>query len=156
LGTRITEAFGSKAAITRELHLRRGVLTAKMAAEETRTYTIQNVDQKAKTLIVEHPLRPMYNLLSPKVSEKTATNYRFEIALPAGATQELVVNEERVFDQTYSVVNLTPDFLASFVSNRSVSDAARRQLERVADQKRQIVENDSALADVERQMSGLN
>jgi chaperonin cofactor prefoldin len=156
LGTRITEAFGSKAAITREVHLRRGVLTAKMAAEETRTYTIQNVDQKAKTLIVEHPLRPMYTLISPKASEKTATNYRFEIALAPGASQELVVNEERVFDQTYSVVNLTPDFLASFVSNKSVSDTARRQLERVADQKRQIVENDSALADVEKQMAGLN
>jgi hypothetical protein len=156
LGTRITEAFGSKAAITREVHLRRGVLTAKMAAEETRTYTIQNVDQKAKTLIVEHPLRPMYTLISPKASEKTATNYRFEIALAPGASQELVVNEERVFDQTYSVVNLTPDFLASFVSNKSVSDTARRQLERVADQKRQMVENDSALADVEKQMAGLN
>src|SRR5262245_35472283 len=123
LGTRITEAFGSKAAITRELHLRRGVLTAKMAAEETRTYTIQNVDQKAKTLIVEHPLRPMYTLLSPKAGEKTATNYRFEIALAPGGTQELVVNEERVFDQTWSLVNLTPDFLADFVSNRSPGDA---------------------------------
>src|SRR5262249_10041097 len=99
LGTRVTEAFGSKNAITREVHLRRGVLTARMAAEETRTYTIHNVDQKAKTLIVEHPLRPMYTLLSPKAGEKTAANYRFEIALAPGATQELVVNEERVFDQ---------------------------------------------------------
>src|SRR5205814_698806 len=35
LGTRITEAFGSKAAIVRELHARRGVLTTKMANEET-------------------------------------------------------------------------------------------------------------------------
>ena len=155
LGTRVTEAFGSKNAITREVHLRRGVLTARMAAEETRTYTIHNVDQKAKTLIVEHPLRPMYTLLSPKAGEKTAANYRFEIALAPGATQELVVNEERVFDQTWSLVNLTPDFLADFVSNRSPGDAARRQLERVADQKRRIVENDRAIADIEKQMSGL-
>ena len=57
LGTRITEAFGSKQAVVREIHANRGMLTTKLAAEETRTYTIRNVDQKAKTLIIEHPLR---------------------------------------------------------------------------------------------------
>ena len=71
LGTRITSAFDSKAAIVRELHASRGILTTKMAAEETRTYTIRNVDQKAKTLILEHPLRPDYTLLNQKPSEKT-------------------------------------------------------------------------------------
>src|ERR1035438_5120241 len=39
LGTRITEAFNSKAAVIREVHATRGVITAKYAAEETRTYT---------------------------------------------------------------------------------------------------------------------
>ena len=75
-----------------------------MAAEETRTYTIRNVDQKAKTLIVEHPIRPGYTLLNQKPTEKTATNYRFEVQLAAGATVEFPVNEERVYDQTYSLV----------------------------------------------------
>ena len=42
----------------REIHASRGIVTTKIAAEETRTYTIRNVDQKAKTLIIEHPLRP--------------------------------------------------------------------------------------------------
>jgi len=57
IGTRITEAFGSKQAVVREIHAARGVLTTKLAAEETRTYTVRNVDKKAKTLIIEHPLR---------------------------------------------------------------------------------------------------
>ncbi len=57
LGTRITEAFGSKAAVVREIHASRGMMTVKQAMEETRTYTIRNVDRKAKTLILEHPLR---------------------------------------------------------------------------------------------------
>src|SRR5437899_3687920 len=56
LGTRITEAFGGKNALVREVHANRGILTAKYSAEETRTYTIRNVDKKAKTLIIEHPL----------------------------------------------------------------------------------------------------
>src|SRR5437764_15438917 len=52
LGTRITEAFGSKAGIVREVHAARGILATKVAAEETRTYTIRNVDKKTKTLIL--------------------------------------------------------------------------------------------------------
>ena len=156
LGTRITEAFGSKAAITREFHARRGILTTKMAAEETRTYTVRNVDKKAKTLIIEHPLRPGYTLLAQKPSEKTATNYRFELQLAPGATQEFPVNEERIFEQTYAVSSLTPDILADFVANKALSDAGRRQLQLIADKKRQVAENDRALAAVEKQINDIS
>ncbi len=103
LGTRITEAFGSKAALVREVHAARGVHTTKLAAEETRTYTIRNIDQKAKTLILEHPVRYGYTLLNLKPAEKTSTNYRFEIPLAAGASQEFVVTEG---------ADLRPDFLS--------------------------------------------
>ena len=155
LGTRVTEKFGSKQDMVREVHATRGVLTTKYSAEETRTYTVRNVDAKAKTLIIEHPIRPGYTLLSPKAAEKTSTNYRFEIALAANATQELTVNEERVYDQTYSIVNVNPDFLGTFISNRVLSDAARRQLQSIAGQKSQIVENDRAIQEAERQASAL-
>jgi len=155
LGTRITEAFGSKGELVREIHASRGIVTTKIAAEETRTYTVRNVDQKAKTLILEHPLRPGYTLLSQKPKEKTATNYRFELQLGAGATQEFAVNEERVYEQSVAVVNLTPDILVSYLQNRSLTDAGRRQLQRIVDQKRLVAENDRALQDVDAQMRGL-
>ena len=155
LGTRITSAFDSKQAVVRELHANRGVLTTKMAADETRTYTIRNVDQKAKTLILEHPLRSNYALLNQKPSEKAPSAYRFEIQLAADATQEFPVSEERVFDQTYAVTSLTPDAILSYVQNRALSDAGRAQLQRVAAQKSQIAENDRALAGTRTQIADL-
>jgi hypothetical protein len=155
LGTRITEAFGGEASIMREVHASRGILTTKYAAEEKRTYTVRNIDQKAKTLIIEHPLRPNYTLLNQKPLEKTATAYRFELALAPGATQEFPVNEERIFDQSVSVVSLSPDVLVSYVRNRNLSDAGKRQLQRIADQKSQITENDRALQDVAAQIREL-
>jgi hypothetical protein len=155
LGTRITEAFGSKAAVVREIHANRGVMTVKQAMEETRTYTIRNVDQKAKTLILEHPLRQGYTLLNQKPSEKTASAYRFEIALAADKSQEFPVNEERVFDSVYQVTNVTPDFLASYIQNRTLSDAGRHQLQRISDEKSQIAENDRALEDNRNQIRDL-
>ena len=152
LGTRITEAFGGKQAVIREIHANRGVLTAKLAAEETRAYTIRNVDRKAKTLVIEHPLRQGYTLLNQKPAEKTSTNYRFEVALAAGASQELAVNEERVYEQSYAVSNLSPDSLVTYIQNRTLSDAARRQLQGIADQKSKIAANDRALQQTESQM----
>ncbi|MBZ5575275.1 MAG: DUF4139 domain-containing protein [Acidobacteriia bacterium] len=155
LGTRVTEAFGSKQAVVREIHANRGILTTKVAAAETRTYTARNVDQKAKTLMVEHPLRPGYTLLNQKPSEKTANAYRFEIRLAPGATAEFPVEEERVYDQTYTVSSLTPDVLLTYVRNRDLSAAARAELQHIADQKSQIAENQRAAQDVEGQIRDL-
>ena len=156
IGTRITEAFGGKQAVVREIHAARGVLTTKLAAEETRTYTVRNVDKKAKTLIIEHPLRPNYTLLNQKPAEKTASAYRFEMQLAPGATQDFAVSEERVYDQTYQVTSLTPDIILSYVSNRTLSDAGRGQLQRIADQKRQLADNNATLQEAEGQTRDLN
>ena len=156
LGTRITEAFNSNAALVREVHANRGMMTVKYAAEETRTYTIRNIDQKAKTLILEHPLRPGYTLLTPlRPTEKTAAAYRFEIALAAGASQEFVVGEERVYDQSMQVTNLTPDSITYYIQNRAISDTARRQLQRIADQKTLLADNDRSLQDAQSQIRDL-
>jgi hypothetical protein len=146
LGTRITTRFESKAEIVREIHFRRGVLTARAAAAETKTYTIRNVDQKAKTLLIEHTARPGYDLLDPKPAEKTSTAYRFELKLAPGAEEKLPVHEERVYDNTIAVSNLTPDLLVSYIRNKALSDSARQQLEQILNLKNQI-----AAADTEKQ-----
>ena len=145
LGTRITTQFGSNRDIVREIHFRRGVLTARQAIQETRTYTMRNVDQKPKTLIIEHSARPGYQLMGLKPLETTASAYRFEVKLAAGGTAELPVNEERVFDASYSVANLTPDLLMTYVQNKALSDSARKQLEAIVTAKRSIADNDAAI-----------
>jgi hypothetical protein len=138
LGTRITTQFDSKADIVREIHFRRGILTARTAATETKTYTIRNVDQKPKTLIIEHPVRPGYNLLDRKATETTASAYRFEVKLAPGATEKFPVAEERVYDNAISVATATPDVLMIYIRNKVLSDAARKQLEQIATLKSQI------------------
>lgn len=138
LGTRIATLFDSKAAAVRELKFRRGILTTTLSAVETKTYTIRNVDQKAKTLIVEHPARSQYTLVDRKPAETTATAYRFEVKLAPGATEQFPVTEERVYATTLSVANLTPDALLSYTQNKTLSAAAKRDLERIAAQKRKV------------------
>lgn len=155
LGTRVTEAFGGKPAVIHTIHLSRGMLNTTGSVEETRSYTVRNVDHKAKTLIIEHPLRQGYTLLNQKPIEKTATAYRFEIPLAADSTQTFAVSEERIYSQSYAVSNMTPDTLLTYIDNVALGDAGKRQLQAIADEKTQIADSEHALQDAAAQVTSL-
>ncbi|MGA2215780.1 MAG: DUF4139 domain-containing protein, partial [Bryobacteraceae bacterium] len=108
LGTRVTTRFDSSREMVREIHLNRGVLTTRAAIDETKTYTMRNVDRKPKTLIIEQAQRPDYKLLGLKPSETTTNAYRFEVKLGADGVEKFPVAEERVYDTSIAVSSLTP------------------------------------------------
>lgn len=149
LGTRVTTKFDSSREIVREIHVNRGVLTARFGADETKTYTIRNVDQKPKTLIIEHTERPGYHLITLKPSETTTNAYRFEVKLGPDSSEKFPVAEEHVYETTTSVSNLIPDVLLAYVQNKALPDTARNQLQQILDAKRQI-------ADLQNQIHQLN
>jgi hypothetical protein len=155
LGTRITTVFDSSSERIQQVSLRRGVLTAFSGIREVKTYTIRNVDQKPKTLVVEHPARPTYKLLNQKPAEQTANAYRFEVKLGPDSTEKFVVEEERSLVNTYALVNESPDFLASFVQNKELSAEARKQLERILAHKREIASIDTQIQEGQTQINEL-
>lgn len=141
LGTRITTAFDTTSKLQRDFHVSRGVLTAKNARLETKTFTILNVDPEAKTVIIEHPVRPGYKLVDMTATETTADKYRFEVAVAANATVKHAIVEEFVYDQTIGITNLSYEQIMVWVRNKDLSEAGRAQLERIANLKRQIGDN---------------
>jgi len=149
IGTRITTKFDSSAGILTEASYRRGVLTTRSAIKETKTFTIRNVDAKEKTLIIEHPVRTGYKLLNQKPTETTANALRFEVKLTPSASQAFTVEEERLLSQSYSAMNLTPDFIATLVSATGIPAPARRGLRQVLDKKGEIAQVDGELARAE-------
>jgi hypothetical protein len=155
LGTRISTAWDSSRDVVREIHLRRGVLTARTAVEEVKTYTIKNVDAQAKTLIIEHAERSGYKLLNQKPAETTVNAYRFEVKLAASGNETFPVREERVYDQTTSLTNMTPDVLATWIQNKALSDDGRRELEQIAQKKRDIASNDAAQKQADKEVTDL-
>ncbi|MEO8098631.1 MAG: hypothetical protein ABI811_13090 [Acidobacteriota bacterium] len=157
LGTRVTTKIDSGVSNVREIHVRRGVMTTRNSIQETKTYTMNNVDAGRKTLIIEHPLRPNYVLQSDvKPKETTSSAYRFEVNLGGNATESFAVKEERVYDQSISVVNMTPDVLATWVQNRTLTAAGRTQLERIAAKKRELAANQAQLQTVQGNLNNLS
>ncbi len=155
LGTRVATKLDSSSDLVREIHLRRGLLTVRTAVRETKTYTIHNVDAKAKTLIVEHAIRPGFRLIDTKPAETTASAYRFEVKLAPQGTEKLPVSEEQLVDQRIELANTSSGFLLTYVQNKDLDEASRKQLERIAEQKRQIAENDGAIQRTGEQISEL-
>ncbi|HEX5227361.1 MAG TPA: hypothetical protein VFW44_06605, partial [Bryobacteraceae bacterium] len=155
LGTRVTTQFDSSREQVREIHINRGTLTAHLALDETKTYTIRNVDQKAKTLIIEHPVRAGYKLMTLKPAETTATAYRFEVKLGADATEKFAVAEERTEETTTSVSNLTPDPLLAYSQNKALSDSARNQFQQILDSKRKIADLGSQSRQLDSEINGV-
>ncbi len=151
LGTRVTTAYDSFSNTVREVHVRRGFLISKSAEAQTKTYTVHNADAKAKTMVVEHPVRQGYTLLSPKASETTPTAYRFEVALPPNSTEKLAVSEERVYDAQLTLTNISPDVLVTYVQNTHLSEAARRSLKQILDSKRQIADYTTQISNMQSQ-----
>ena len=145
LGTRITTAFDSNTEAIREIHARRGVITTRQAARETRTYTAVNVDKKAKTLIIQHPVRYGYKILNQKPVETTSNAYRFEVKLAPGATEKYPVVEERELVNSIMITNFNTKDLIDFAQNKVLSAAARTQLEQIARTKQSIADTDAAL-----------
>jgi chromosome segregation ATPase len=84
-------------------------------------------------------LRPNYHLVDTAKPMETASDvYRFEIKVPSNGALDFPVTEENVYDQQTSVSSMTPDNLLVYIRNKALSDAAKRQLQQVADVKTQI------------------
>jgi hypothetical protein len=156
LGTRISTNLNSRADAVRELHAHNGLIVTRSAMVEKKNYAIRNVDSRAKTLIVEHPIRSGYALIdTPKPVETARDVYRFEVKLPPAGSVDFPVTEERVYDTQTSVSSLSPDTLLTYVRNKTLSDNARRQLQQVADLKTQIADTDNEKRSVTDQIASL-
>ena len=156
LGTRVTTNLDSTRETVREIKAKNGVLTTKTAIQETTTYTIKNVDAKAKTLILEHPIAEDYTLLgNVKPTEKTATHYRFTVAVAPNAEQKFTVPTERMEEQSMQISSWAPDQILVYTRSQKLSDSARRQLEGLAAKKNQVEENAAALRLTETEINEL-
>ena len=156
LGTRVTTNLETTRETVREVKAKNGILYTKTALLDTTTYTIKNVDGKAKTLILEHPVEEGETLTgNVKPVEKTATHYRFAVALAANSEQKFVVPAERIDEQTVQMSSWAPNEILVYIKNQKLPDAARRQLEALAAKKNQVEENARALANTEKEINEL-
>ena len=154
-GTRITTSIDSTRNNIQQISAHRGIVTTRYSMQENKVYTIRNIDNKAKTLIIEHPIRQNYKLVDVKPTETTTAAYRFEVKLAPKVETTFSVKEEYPYYDSTQVSNLNSDQIVEFIKGRSISDAGKRQLQTIADRKRQIADLDSQINGIEAEINDL-
>jgi len=114
----------------------KGTLISTLAMRAESTYTIKNSDGRSRSLLVEHPLSPDWDLISPaKAEETTRSSYRFLVEVAAGATEELLVAQERQIERSVLLTNMNDNQITFFLSARNVDRRVKQALEGVAERK---------------------
>ena len=112
--------------------LRKGTLLATHKAVAQTTYTVKNRDQKHKTVIVEHPLRPEWQLVAPEQpTERTRDAYRFAVAVVPEQSAQLLVREEKPLQQTVRLLDTGADRIAYYLQAQQLSPAVKQALQKV-------------------------
>lgn len=137
-GVRIATNRESGTQVIRTIKAQRGVITTRTAVEVTTTYTADSSDAKDKSLLIEHNVDKNLKLLSPKPDEETLSHYRFAVKLAPKSKAKLAVKQEQEIESSISVNNIDNDTLVLYARNKSITEAARVQLEAILAKKRDL------------------
>jgi hypothetical protein len=108
----------------------KGILHATSQFRETKLYTVKNRSPQARTVLIEHPLRPQFKLVSPaQAAERSREVYRFEVNAAPDKTQTLEVVEEQPRVQTVALTNADDEAVRVYLRASVLSDRVKKALE---------------------------
>ena len=114
----------------------KGTLISTLSQRAESTYRLKNSDNRSRSVLIEHPLNPDWDLVAPaKVEETTRSAYRFLVEVPAGGGEELLVAQERQIDRTVVLTNINDSQITYFLSARNVDRRVKQALEGLAERK---------------------
>jgi hypothetical protein len=156
LGTEVDPQVRTASETLGLVRIDKGILYATTKVRLAKTYLARNRSPQDRILLIEHPIRPEFTLVSPeKPSEQTRDAYRFEVKVPAGKTVTFEVVEERTVVQEVVLTNSDDKTILRYVSGTSVSPALKDALAKAADLKRKLEATRQEIAQAERQLKAI-
>jgi hypothetical protein len=136
----------------------KGVLQTTTKLREIKTYHVKNRSEQDRTVLIEHPYRPDFKLVSKeKPKERARDVYRFEVPVAAGKSGSEEVIEERDLVNHIAITNLDePTIKLVFSSNatsKTVMEAVKKSQEMkftMGETQRELALARQQLADIER------
>ena len=134
-----------------------GVLVASQEERATWRYTARNEDSSARTLIVEHPIRPGWTVASePAAAETSPTAVRYRLPLPPRQEATLTITERRAGDTTYRLADFDDRTITVLVRSGASEAALRRALQPLIDKRVEIAAADARLSAVNAQIAEID
>ncbi len=124
--------------LTRE----RGVLVISHKLLESKVYRIRNNADSGREVVIEHPLRNGWDLVSPaSPEEKSSDWFRFRTRVDSKKTASLEVREERTVSQRIALDSITENELRVWISGAEMDSNTREKLAPLVAQVREISES---------------
>ena len=143
-----------------------GVMRLTRLTRQITTYRVKTADPGEHHLLIEHPRLGGWSLTAPDPThvELSANAYRIPVTLPGDTQGTLSVTMEHPLEETIRLLDLTDDRLGVLVTSNEIEPsvksalgelASRRQalgrqnaeLEKLKEQRRQLVEDEKRLRD---------
>jgi hypothetical protein len=135
----------------------KGSLISKLSQRAESTYKIKNSDNRSRNVMVEHPLNPDWDLVSPgRADETTRSVYRFLVKVAPGSREELLIVQERQIDRSVQLTNLNDDQISYFISARRVDRRVRQALEGLAERKTALTRTVNQRQEEERKVNAIH
>jgi len=139
----------------------RGVLKEETAEIAEVEYLIHNAAPDPRTVIVEQPVRPGWqldtstNIQNPSPTETTATAYRFRVPAGPRETVRLHIAERRTLNQFYRLSDSTEAQLTLLLRNSNAGPDLLAQLEPVFAAKRNLASLDTEINAKQTAVAGI-
>lgn len=138
LGTEISTTSGSERRRVERVQISQGMMRMFAKRVEKKNYRIRNNNEGLRTVVLEHPVRPDWQLVSATPAESSANYYRFRVEVKPKSTAEFIVQEESLLESSFSVSSITPEQIGIWVRDRSIDPEIEKALQAIAKKKSEI------------------
>jgi hypothetical protein len=119
----------------------KGILYVTHKLQETKLYTIKNRSESDRVVLIEHPFRSDWKLVSPaKATERSRDVYRFEVNASSNKPIKLEVVEEQERGTQMALNNTNDDAIQIFLHSSVTSPKVKAALEKALALKGQLSE----------------
>ncbi len=131
----------------------KGVLHTSTKLRETKTYTIKNRNEQERLVLIEHPVRNDFKLISKTKPVETASDfYRFQLKVAPGKTATETVTEERVINSTVQLTNIDDNTIRHFISQPITSEKVKTGLQKALELRWEMAKTQREIAELQRQL----
>jgi hypothetical protein len=156
LGTEVEAINAENNGKVTKVKVNKGILYSTSLVHEAKTYKAKNRSQQDRLLIVEHPYRPEFHLVSSqKPSEQARDVYRFEVKVPAGKNGELSVAEERDVVSTVQLTNTDDQTIRQFFTLPVTSEKVKVALQKAIDLRTIWAKTQQDLSQIQKQLKDI-
>jgi hypothetical protein len=129
----------------------RGVFQLTVVDQQTTRYRVKAPAQEARTLLIEHPRRADWRLVTPaeRDVEPTRDRYRIRTPLAPGEAKVVEVTVERPRESRLEIGEMTPETLAGYARTGALDEKIRKAFETLASLRQGVDREQQGLAEAE-------